>query len=115
MPEPVAAEPQLQRELGLRDLSLFLIPCLVGPRWIAAAANAGPGTITLWVFTALLFAAPLGVTVAALMIKYPNAGGLYVWAREDFGPWHGFLSFWTYWISIAFTLPSAAVIAMSVG
>lgn len=105
----------LARELGLRDLALFLIPCITGPRWIAAAANAGSGTITLWALTVVLFAAPLGIAVAALMSKYPVAGGLYVWAREDFGPWHGFLSFFTYWISIAFTLPSAAIFAMSVG
>jgi amino acid transporter len=112
MPEQ---QPGLVRELGLRDLTLFLIPCITGPRWIAAAANAGSGTITLWILVVVLFAAPLGVAVAALMTKYPVAGGLYVWAREDFGPWHGFLSFFTYWISIAFTLPSAAIFAMSVG
>ncbi|HEV8146269.1 MAG TPA: APC family permease [Bryobacteraceae bacterium] len=115
MPDPVAAEPQLERELGLRDLVLFLIPCVCGPRWLAYAASAGSGTVTLWLGTALIFVAPLGIAVAALMTKYPGAGGLYVWAREDFGPWHGFLAFFTYWISIAFTLPSAAVIAMSVG
>jgi amino acid transporter len=109
------AEPQLERELGLRDLVLFLVPCICGPRWIAYAASAGSGTVTLWLLTALIFVAPLGIAVAALMAKYPGAGGLYVWAREDFGPWHGFLAFFTYWISIAFTLPSAAVIAMSVG
>jgi amino acid transporter len=103
------------RELGLRDLTLFAIAVIVGPRWIAIAAHAGPGSVTLWIGAAVLFAAPLGVAVAALMKKYPGNGGLYLWTREDFGPWHGFLSFWTYWFSIALTLPGSAMFAMSVG
>ncbi len=106
-------EAQLKRELGLRDLTLFAIACIVGPRWISVAANAGPGSVVLWIGAAVLFAAPLGVAVDALMKKYPGAGGLYLWAREDFGPWHGFLSFWTYWFSTALTLPGSAMFAMS--
>jgi amino acid transporter len=103
------------RELGLQDLTLFAIAVIVGPRWIAIAAHAGPGSVTLWIAAALFFAAPLGVAVATLMKKYPGNGGLYLWTREDFGPWHGFLSFWTYWFSIALTLPGSAMFAMSVG
>ncbi|MEO8099224.1 MAG: APC family permease [Acidobacteriota bacterium] len=105
---------ELRRELGFADLTLFAIACIVGPRWIAVAASAGPGSVTLWLAAALAFAAPLGVAVAALVAKYPAAGGLYVWAREDFGPWHGFLCFWVYWFSIALTLPGSAMFAMSV-
>ncbi len=109
-----ASSPELRRELGFFDLTLFAIACIVGPRWIAVAAGAGPGSVLLWIAAAIAFAAPLGVAVAALIAKYPQAGGLYVWAREDFGPWHGFLCFWVYWFSIALTLPSSAMFAMSV-
>jgi amino acid transporter len=105
---------ELRRELGLFDLTLFAIACIVGPRWIAVAAGAGPGSITLWIAAAITFAFPLSFAVAALISKYPAAGGIYVWAREDFGPWHGFLCFWVYWFSIALTLPSSAMFAMSV-
>jgi amino acid transporter len=103
----------LKRELGQRDLILFAIACIVGPRWISVAASAGPGSIILWIGAAVLFAAPLGVAVAALIHKYPEAGGLYAWTRHDFGPWHGFLCFWLYWFSIALTLPNSAMFAMS--
>jgi glutamate:GABA antiporter len=106
-------ETHLKRELGLRDLTLFAIACIVGPRWISVAASAGPGSVMLWIAAAVLFAAPLGVAVAALLEKYPGAGGLYLWAREDFGPWHGFLCFWIYWFAIALTLPGSAMFAMS--
>ncbi len=101
-------------KLGLRDVTLLAIACIMGTRWIPAAAHAGPGSVTLWLGAAILFAAPLAAVVGALAMKYPGAaGGLYAWTREDFGPWHGFLCFWVYWIGIAFLLPSAALFYMS--
>ena len=52
----------------------------------------------------------------ALAVKYAGCvGGLYAWTRADFGPWHGFLCFWVYWIGIAFLLPTAALFYMSAG
>jgi amino acid transporter len=89
---------------------------MIGTRWIPAAAHAGPGSVTLWLAAALLFAAPLAAVVGALAVKYSGStGGLYVWTREDFGPWHGFLCFWVYWIGIAFLLPTAALFYMGAG
>jgi len=107
--------PELKRELGLRDVTLFAIACMVGTRWIPAAAHAGPGSITLWLLAALLFMIPLAIAVAALSVKYPGAGGLYLWTRNDFGRWPGFLCFFTYWVGIAFWFPSAAMFYMSAG
>ncbi len=109
------AGPELKRELGLRDVTLFAIACIVGTRWIPAAAHAGPGSVTLWLLAALLFMVPLAIAVAALSVKYPGTGGFYLWTRNDFGRWHGFLAFVVYWISIAFWFPSAAMFYMSAG
>jgi len=109
------SEPQLKRELGLRDLTFFCIACIVGARWIPAAAHAGPGSVTLWLMAAVFFVVPLSVAVAALTAKYPGAGGLYTWTRADFGPWHGFLGFWTYWMGIACWFPTAAIFYMRAG
>jgi amino acid transporter len=109
MPEPCPGEQTLRRELGLRDITLFAISCMVGTRWIPAAAHAGPGSISLWLLAALLFVIPLAIAVGALIVKYPGAGGLYVWTRADFGRWHGFLGFWLYWVGIAFWFPSATI------
>src|ERR1017187_4029259 len=129
----------LKREMGLRDVTLFAIACIVGTRWIPAAAHAGPGSVMLWLAAActrwipaaahagpgsvmlwlaaaLLFALPLAIAVGALAVKYPGcAGGLYVWTRGYFGPWHGFLCFWVYWMGIAFLLPTAALFYMGAG
>ena len=56
-----AAQPELKRELGLRDITLFAITCIVGTRWIPAAAHAGAGSVTLWFLAAVLFMVPLVV------------------------------------------------------
>lgn len=103
---------ELRRELGLRDLTLFAISGMMATRWIASAAHAGPGSITLWLLTAVMFVVPLAIAVAALTVKYPGAGGLYLWTRGDFGPWQGFLCSWVYWMGIAAWFPSAAMFYM---
>jgi len=104
----------VKRELGMRDVTLLAIACVVGPRWIAAAAHAGPGTIVLWLVAAVLFLVPLAIAVAALTVRHPQDGGLYVWTRADFGPWNAFLAFWVYWMGIAFWFPSAALFYVSI-
>jgi amino acid transporter len=103
----------LRRELGTRDLALFAIASTVGARWIAAAAHAGPGSVLLWLCAALFFLIPLSIVVAALTARHPAAGGMYIWTRHDFGPWHGFLCFWIYWMSTVVWFPSAAMFYMS--
>ncbi len=104
---------ELKRELGLRDVTLFTIGCIVGTRWIAAAAHAGPGSVALWAAGALFFVVPLAIAVAGLAVRHPQAGGLYLWTRADYGAWHGFLAFWAYWMGIAFWFPSATMFYMS--
>ena len=111
----VSDAPELKRELRLCDLTLFAICCITSARWIPIAAHAGPGSIVLWLLAAAFFVAPLTVAVAALVAKYPGAGGLYLWTREDFGPWNGFLSFWLYWVGIAFLFPTAALLYTKIG
>ncbi len=108
-------QPALKRELGVRDLALFSIVCITSARWLPIAGHAGPGSIALWILAAILFMVPLTIAVAALVAKYPGAGGLYLWTREDFGPWQGFLAFWSYWLSCAFLFPSAALLYIRVG
>lgn len=87
---------------------------MVGPRWISVAAHGGPSSVVLWLLAAVFFAIPLAIAVAVLSTKYPGAGGLYLWAREDFGPWPAFLNFWVYWLGIAFLIPGAALFALGI-
>jgi glutamate:GABA antiporter len=114
-PAAISHPPALKRELGLRDLALFAIACITSARWIPIAAHAGPGSVTLWILATVLFMVPLTAAVAALVAKYPGAGGLYLWTRQDFGAWPAFLCFWVYWVGIAFLFPSAALLYVRAG
>src|SRR3954470_15786290 len=99
MPETA---PRLKRELGLRDLVLFNVAALLSTRWIAAAAHAGSGALTLWVLAAALFLVPCAFSVASLSRRFPEEGGLYVWTREAFGEWHAYVAGWFYYVNNLF-------------
>jgi amino acid transporter len=91
--------PQLQRALGLRDVMLFMITAGASPQWAATAAAAGPSSLVVWILGALGMFLPVSVCVVFLSSRYPDEGGLYVWAKRAFGPLAGFMTGWTYWIA----------------
>jgi amino acid transporter len=95
----MSTQPVLKRALGLRDLTLFYIVSGLSVRWIATAAAAGPGTLVVWTTALFAFFVPLAASVLELSSRYPQEGGLYVWTREAFGDFFGFIAAWTYWMS----------------
>jgi amino acid transporter len=107
----IAAPP---RELGLRDLVLFNIAAVVSIRWLATAAHIGPLSLLLWTGAALLFFLPLALSVATLTARFPSQGGIYVWTAHFFGPWHGFLCGWCYWLSNLFFFPNLLVAGIAI-
>jgi amino acid transporter len=111
---------QLRREMGFWDVLLFNIVTVLGPRWVAAAAHNGPSSVSLWALAALLFFVPSALVINELSSRFPVEGGLYVWAKEAFGDFHGFVAGWTYWIYTIFYFPglllaSAAMSAYVIG
>ncbi len=101
--------------MGLRDVTLFGIACIVGTRWLSTAAHTGPGAVTLFLLAGLFFVIPMASSIGVLSTKSPHAGGQYVWTHDDFGEWHGFLAFWLYWVGIAAWFPNAAMAYTSIG
>jgi amino acid transporter len=117
-----AANPiaQLRKEMGFWDVLLFNIATVLGPRWIAAAAHNGTSSVSLWVIAAVFFFVPTAMVVNELSSRFPEEGGLYVWAKEAFGDFHGFIAGWNYWIYTVFYFPglllaSAAMSAYIIG
>ena len=90
---------KLKRALGLRDVFLFYIVSGLSLRWIATAAAAGQSALAVWVLAFFGFFLPLAGCVLELSSRYPQEGGLYVWTREAFGEFSGFMAAWTYWMS----------------
>ena len=99
----------LPRVMGLRDLVLFHVVAIIGLRWLLTAANIGPSSITLWLLAVLFFFIPQGLAVLELSARLPKEGGIYVWTREAFGPLHGFICGWAYWVNNLIYFPSLIV------
>ena len=99
----------LKRELGLRDLILFNLAAVVSTRWIAAAAHAGSGALTLWAFAGIFFLVPCALVVAQLSRRFPEQGGFYVWTREAFGEWHAYVCGLFYFVNNLFWIPGVLI------
>jgi glutamate:GABA antiporter len=106
---------QLRKELGFWDVLLFNIATVLGPRWIAAAAHNGTSSISLWVLVAVLFFVPSALVINELSSRFPEEGGLYVWAKEAFGDFHGFVAGWTYWTYTVFYFPGLLLASAAMG
>jgi len=106
---------ELKRVLRLGDLVLFNVVAVLGLRWVATSAKAGPSSLVLWLLAALLFFIPQGIAVITLSSRFPDEGGVYAWTRRSYGEWNGFLCGWCYWINNVLYYPnlliSTAVIA----
>jgi amino acid transporter len=116
MADETTPKSQLRRAMGFWDVLLFNIAAVLGPRWIAAAAHNGTSSISLWVLAAVFFFLPTALIIIELSTRYPAEGGLYVWSKEAFGDFHGFVAGWAYWIYTFFYFPGlmTASVAMSV-
>jgi amino acid transporter len=101
-----SSAPALRRELRVWHLVFFNISAVAAVRWLAAAAHAGPGSLTLWLLASVAFFLPSVLVVSSLSARFPDEGGLYVWTKRAFGPWHGFLCAWLYFISNILFFPT---------
>jgi len=92
-----AAERGLQRQMGLSDLVLAQVLCVVGSSWVGVAAVLGRAQALTWIAAMLLFYFPMAAVVVVLNRIMPLEGGLYVWAHRAFGNLGGFLTAWNLW------------------
>jgi len=100
------AQPHLIRALGRRDLVLLFVVAVFNLNVVPSIAANGGVTVWLWVISLLLFFWPQGIAVIELAHRYPGEGGVYLWAKEVFGDFHGFLSGWCYWTNNMLYVPT---------
>src|SRR5215469_4178449 len=84
--------------MGLSDLVLAQVLCVVGSGWVGVAAKLGRTHVLFWLVAMLTFYLPLAAVVIYLNRIMPLEGGLYQWAREGFGDIAGFLAAWNLWV-----------------
>jgi amino acid permease len=96
----------LERTISMRDLALLVIGNVIGsgifivPATVLAQVDGDVGTAQLvWLVGGVL--SLLGaLTYGELAAMRPEAGGLYVFARDAFGPFVAFLFGWTLLLAI---------------
>lgn len=97
---------QLRRALGTWDLTLLAVAAVVNLNVVPVIAASGRGTVWFWLAAILFFFIPQGVAVIELSHHMPGEGGAYLWAKQSFGEFHGFLCGWLYWTSNMFFVPT---------
>ena len=93
------APPALKRGIRFRDLVPLYVVIVLSVRWTATAAAAGPSILVIWFAALTCFFIPLAACVMELSSRHPGEGGIYIWTREAFGDFSGFICAWTYWMS----------------
>lgn len=88
----------LKRKLSLFDVTNLVVGTIVGADiYIAAAFGAGflgPASLVAWVIAGLM-AIFIALSFAECSSIIPRAGGPYVYAKEAFGDFFGFLAGWS--------------------
>jgi glutamate:GABA antiporter len=96
--ESGVAEHRLHRQLGVWDLTLAQVLCVVGSSWVGVAAGLGKAQTLMWIAAMAVFYLPMAAAVIWLNRAMPLEGGLYVWAHRAFGELGGFLTAWNLWV-----------------
>ncbi|MFI6492141.1 APC family permease [Streptomyces sp. NPDC050564] len=111
-PEQTAPSPS-RRGFGLTVATALVMGNIIGGGIFALPATVAPyGTVSLLAFLVLSVGAVLlALLFGKLARRSPVTGGLYVYPRDAFGEFAGFLSAWSYW---TMTWVSIAALAVAV-
>lgn len=109
----------LERTLGLRDISVLVVGVVIGsgifivPATVLRQIDGHVGiALLVWLIAGVL--SLLGaLTYGELGAMRPEAGGLYVFLRDAFGPFPAFLFGWTLFLVIGSGSTAALAVAFS--
>src|SRR5262245_28190153 len=97
---------QLRRAVGRVDLVLLFVVAIVNLNVVPVIASGGGVTVWLWLLALAFFFWPQAVAVIEFSRRQPGEGGIYLWVKDVFGDFHGFLSGWCYWTNNVFYVPT---------
>ncbi|MFF3286305.1 amino acid permease [Streptomyces sp. NPDC003023] len=102
------------RSFGLPIATALVMGNIIGGGIFLLPASVAPfGTISLVAFAVLTVGAiALALVFGRLAQRHPKTGGPYVYAREAFGDFAGFLAAWSYWITTWVSNAALAVAAV---
>jgi amino acid transporter len=103
---PASVSNSLVRALGVSDLTWLYLVAVVNLNVVPVVAVGGFKVLWLWGVALLFFFVPQGIGVVELAEHLPGEGGLYLWTKESYGDFHGFMCGWSYWMTNMFFVPS---------
>ncbi|MFE4520266.1 amino acid permease [Kitasatospora sp. NPDC056783] len=112
---PAGPPPQTNgRRFGLATATALVMGNIIGGGIFMIPAAVAPfGTVSLLSFAVLTVGAiALALVFGQLARRNPRTGGPYVYAREAFGDFAGFLAAWSYWITTWVSNAALAVAAV---
>jgi APA family basic amino acid/polyamine antiporter len=108
---PAAAATPRRRTFGPAAATALVMGNIIGGGIFALPATVAPyGGVSLLAFVVLSVGAVLlALLFGKLARRSPVTGGLYVYPRDAFGPFAGFLSAWSYWTMCWVSIAALAV------
>ncbi len=104
----------LPRTLGLRDLVLLEVVAIVNVSLAPPVAAFGVVSLWMWLAAFAAFFVPEAIAVITFSRREPGEGGMYLWTRNAFGDFHGFLAGWCYFTNNLFYIPMQLVFVAGV-
>ncbi|GGY98792.1 amino acid permease [Streptomyces poonensis] len=112
--DPTGGSGRHARHFGLPVATALVMGNIIGGGIFLLPASVAPyGTVSLLAFGVLTVGAiALALVFGRLAQRDPRTGGPYVYAREAFGDFAGFLTAWAYWITTWVSNAALAVAAV---
>ena len=98
-------------KIGVLPLAIIKVIVIFDLTGIASQAEYGLSSIFYYLFAALFFLIPICFVAAELGTTYPNAGGVFRWVGQAFGPRWGFVAIFLQWINAPIFFPTTLAFA----
>lgn len=87
-----------KKVLGVFALVMINVIAVDSLRSLPFSAEYGFSLVFYYLVGAAFFFLPIALVSAELATAWPNKGGIYVWVREAFGDFWGFMVIWLQWV-----------------
>jgi glutamate:GABA antiporter len=94
------------RVFGTLSLGIFTFSFIANVNGVPALAEYGLASVAFYALAVIGLLAPTALVASELGAAWPRTGGIYVWAREAFGPRIGFLVIWLEWSNYVIAFPA---------
>lgn len=92
--------------ISVLTLAIMNITAVVSLRGLPAEATYGLTSAFYYLFAAIFFLIPVSLVAAELATGWPQAGGVFRWVGESFGPRWGFVAIFLLWAESAIWFPT---------